>query len=221
MKKKKERRDELLSLVPQGIKKVLDVGCGNGSLGAKLKERQIEVVGIEKDRELYASAKEKLSQVFLVDVENFELPYPRGYFDCIMYADIIEHLIDPLSTLKNHSKYLRDNGYVITSIPNIRYYKVIIRLLLGGSWDYVDAGILDRTHLRFFTLINIEELFIKAGYKITDIKRNILASRGFRFLNISCFNRLKDFLTYQFYIVAIKSGSSQLLYKKERKVYQF
>lgn len=220
MEKKKDRRDEFLNLVPQGIKKVLDVGCGKGVLGAKLKERQIEVVGIEKNKEFYMLAKDRLNQVFLADVENFNLPYPKGYFDCLLYADILEHLTDPLVTLKNHANYLRDKGYIVASIPNIRYYKVIIRLLLGKSWDYVDAGILDKSHLRFFTLINIKELFIKAGFKIIDIKRNIVAAKGFRFLNILCFNKLIDFLTYQFYIVAVKSADSELFYRK-RKIYQF
>ncbi len=67
MKRKRNRRDEFLTLIPQGIKKILDVGCGNGSLGAGLKERKIEVVGIEKDKELYGFVKEKLNQVFLAD----------------------------------------------------------------------------------------------------------------------------------------------------------
>lgn len=220
MEKKKDRRDEFLNLVPQGIKKVLDVGCSKGSLGAKLKERQIEVVGIEKNKEFYLLAKDRLNQVFLADVERFNLPYPKGYFDCLLYADILEHLIDPLAILKNLAGYLKDKGYVVTSIPNIRYYKVIIKLLLGKSWDYVDTGILDKSHLRFFTLINIKELFIKAGFKIIDIKRNIIAARGFKFLNILCFNKLIDFLTYQFYIVAVKSADSELFYRK-RKIYQF
>ena len=221
MKKKKNRRDEFLNLVPQGVKKILDVGCADGVLGAKLKETDvIEVCGIERNKELYELAKDKLNQVFLADVENFNLPYPEGYFDCILYADILEHLIDPLSTLKNHAKYLKTNGYIIASIPNVRYYKLIIRLLFAGSWDYVDGGILDRTHLRFFTLLNLKELFTKAGFKIINIKRNIIAARGFSFLNIICFNRLKNLLTYQFYIVAMKSQNPIVLLNK-RKVYQF
>jgi len=220
MKRKQDPRNELLNLVPQGIKKVLDVGCGNGSLGAKLKEKQIEVVGIERNKDLYTPAKGKLDQVYLADVEKFNLPYPEGYFDCILYADILEHLLDPLATLKNQDKYLKDDGYIVASIPNVRYYKLIIRLLFGGTWDYVDTGILDKTHLRFFTLTNIKELFIRAGYKIIDIRRNIVATRGFRFLNVLCFNKLKDLLTYQFYVVAEKSADSRRFYAK-RKIYQF
>lgn len=217
---KKDAREILLGLIPKGVKKVLDVGCGDGGLGLRLKEKDIEVVGIEKDKELYNLAKDKLNRVFLADVEDFIPPYPEGYFDCILCADILEHLIEPLITLKKLSNYLKEKGYIVASIPNIRYYKLIIRLVFAGTWDYVDAGILDKGHLRFFTLINIKELFIKAGFKIIDIKRNIVAKRWLRFLNIICLNRLKDFLTYQFYILAIKSTKEELSYK-ERKVYKF
>lgn len=219
-KNKKDARDVFLSLIPEGTKRVLDVGCAKGDLGAKLKQRQIEVIGIEKDKDLLAEAKDKLDQAYLIDAEKCDLPYPKGYFDCILYADVLEHLLDPLATLKNQNNYLKNGGYVVASIPNVRYYKVIIRLLFGGTWDYVDAGILYKGHLRFFTLLNIKELFAKAGLEITDIRRNITAAAGFKFLNALCFNRLKDLLTYQFYIVAMQSPGQELSIKK-RKIYQF
>ncbi|MCM8779642.1 MAG: class I SAM-dependent methyltransferase [Candidatus Omnitrophica bacterium] len=221
MKKgKKDLRDTFLSLVPQEVKKVLDVGCAKGDLGAKLKQRKIEVIGIEKNKDLCAEAHRKLDRAYLMDAEKLEIPYPNGYFDCILYADVIEHLCDPLTALKNQKKYLKEGGYVVASIPNIRYYKVIIRLLFGGTWDYAKSGILDKGHLRFFTLLNIKELFTKAGFEIIDIRRNIIAATGFKILNALCFNNLKDLLTYQFYIVAIHSPGQKIPIK-ERKVYQF
>ncbi|MBL7197108.1 MAG: class I SAM-dependent methyltransferase [Candidatus Omnitrophica bacterium] len=220
-RKKKNKRDEFLALVSADATKVLDVGCGDGNLGAKLREKGKEVVGIERDEKLCNLARGRLNQVFLADIEELKLPYLKGYFDCIIYADILEHLINPLLILRNYKDYLNDAGFVVASIPNIRYYKVILRLVLGGTWDYIDRGILDRSHLRFFTLINIKELFMEAGYEIVEIKRNIVAARGFRILNFFCFNRLKEFLTYQYYVKAKKARDNPSLFIKKRKIYRF
>ena len=221
MSRKKDKRDEFLELVPPNTKTLLDVGCGAGGLSAGLKEKGIKVIGLEKIEKLCSIAKEKLDEVIAGDIESTRLNYPEGYFDCIMYADVLEHLVDPLSVLQKHRVYLQKDGFVITSIPNARYYKIILRLILGGTWDYSDAGILDRTHIRLFGLINIIELFEKAGYEIVEIKRNIIASRGFRMLNILFFNTLKNFLTYQYYIKAKKNNNLPKIAMSQRKIYKF
>jgi len=221
MNKKKNKRDEFLELVPAGTRRLLDVGCGAGGLSIQLIEKGIEVVGVEKIEELCSLAKEKLDAVILGDIENLKLNYPEGYFDCIMYADVLEHLIEPLNILEKHKVYLQKDGCVIASVPNARYYKIILRLILSGTWDYSDAGMLDRTHVRFFGLINIVELFEKAGYEIVEIRRNIIASRGFRILNILFFNKLKDFLAYQYYIKAKKNDNLPKIAMSQRKIYKF
>ncbi|MDP8216760.1 MAG: class I SAM-dependent methyltransferase [Candidatus Kaelpia imicola] len=221
MSKKKDIRDVFLSLVPDKTKRILDIGCGAGGFSEKLKNRGVEeIVGIEKNSELCKLAKDRLNEVFSADIENFQLSYPKEYFDCIIYADILEHLIEPLNVLISYKKYLKDQGFIIASIPNIRYYKVILRLILGGTWDYMDeGGLLDKTHLRFFTLVNIKELFQKAGFEIVEIKRNIVAARGFKILNILFFNKLKGFLSYQYFIKAKKNKLGFI--EKKRKVYSF
>jgi len=221
MNKKKDKRDEFLDLVPRGTRRLLDVGCGSGGLSVRLKEKGIEVVGIEKNENLCSLAKKKLDTVISGDVENLKLDYPEGYFDCILYADILEHLIEPLNILEKHKVYLQKDGYVIASIPNVRYYKVILRLILSGAWDYSDTGMLDRTHVRFFGLVNIIELFEKAGYEIAEVGRNVIAARGFRVLNFIFFNKLKDFLTYQYYIKARKNDSLLKTRTGARKIYKF
>lgn len=221
MNKKKDNRNEFLDLVPRGTRRLLDVGCGSGGLSIILKEKGIEAVGVEKDEKLCSLAKEKLDAVILGDIENLELNYPEGYFDCIMYADILEHLIEPLNILEKHKVYLQKDGYVIASIPNMKYYKIILRLIFSGTWDYSDAGILDRTHVRFFGLINIIELFEKAGYEIVEIRRNIISTRCFRMLNFIFFNKLKDFLAYQYYIKAKKNDNPQKITMSQRKIYKF
>lgn len=217
---KKDKREYFLSLVPPGAKKVLDVGCADGGLCAGLAQKGAEVIGLEKNGDSCAKAREKLNKVFLTDIEKFDLPYPKEYFDCIIYADVLEHLSDPLALLKRHIDYLRDGGYIVASIPNIRYYKVIIRLAIGGAWDYSDGGILDKSHARFFTLLNIKELFSDAGYEIVGIERNIVASRGFRLLDFLLFGMLKDFLTYQYYIKARKMKDGYAA-TADRKKYKF
>lgn len=221
MGRKKDRREEFLSLVPLDAKKVLDVGCGSGGLGSVLRKKGIEVIGIENTEGLCKEASEKLNQAFLADIEKFQLPFSKGYFDCIIYGDVIEHLIEPLAVLKDHKEYLSDNGHVIASVPNVRYYKLITKLVFSGKWDYMDKGILDRSHIRFFALINLRELFIEAGYEITEVRYNIVAARGLRILNLLLFGLLKDFLAYQYYIKARKNRNSGISASEKRKICQF
>jgi 2-polyprenyl-3-methyl-5-hydroxy-6-metoxy-1,4-benzoquinol methylase len=217
---KKNKRDDFLSLVPENIKRILDAGCADGSLSAGFNSRGIEITGIEMDSFLAKQAKERLGEVFPADIESFDPPFLNHYFDCILFADVLEHLKNPAGILAKYKQYLNDNGCVIASIPNVRYYKLIIRLLLGGTWDYMDTGILDKSHLRFFTLINIKELLEDAGYAITVIKRNIVASRFAKFLNFIFFDSLKNLLTYQYYIKAVKASPDKAK-SRNRKRMQF
>jgi len=202
-------RLDLLSLIPEGTGKVLDVGCGEGLLGKQIKDKLgAEVTGIELDETSSRVASDNLDKVISGNIETLDLPFGKGQFDCIVAADVLEHLTEPWKTLKELRVFLKDNGLIVSSIPNIRYYKAVIRLF-KGYWDYVDHGILDRSHLRFFTLINIEEMFTEAGFSIEKIVRNKVSARGFRILNRVLLGSLKDFLTYQYYIVARKDPSLQ------------
>lgn len=221
MGKKKDPRKLLLSFVSNDTKKVLDLGCGRGGLSEKLKKRIVtEVVGVEANPDCYYSAKNKLDKVYLGDIEKVKLPYPAEYFDCIICADVLEHLRDPKKILEKYKFYLKKEGCLIASIPNVRYYKIIIRLLFGGTWDYSDqGGLLDATHLRFFTLVNMRELFQDAGFNIVDIKRNIVAARGFKIWNLFFLNRLKNLLTYQYFFKVKKSNNEVV--KSKRKRFRF
>ncbi|RMG74083.1 MAG: methyltransferase domain-containing protein, partial [Nitrospirae bacterium] len=95
-----------------------------------------------------------------------------GYFDCIILADILEHLREPGLTLKKLKGYLSQDGVIVASIPNVRYFEVL-NMLAEGFWTYTEAGILDRTHLRFFTRREIEKMFTEAGLEITGINYNL------------------------------------------------
>ena len=148
-----ERSDLLLMLPPRvKLEKVLDVGCGRGATGQYLKNQfeVKEVIGIEVNPEMAQQAQTILDQIIIGDVQKIDLPFDQHYFDCIICADVLEHLYDPWSALTRLSKYLKDEGHLLLSVPNVQHWSMIARLL-AGRWDYRDVGILDSTHIRFFT----------------------------------------------------------------------
>lgn len=183
----------------------MDVGCGDGKTGPVLKERGFrEIVGIELDPRAAEMAMRSYDRVIVGNVEEEMLPYPRGYFDCILYGDILEHLVDPWKVLCGHREFLADGGSIVCSIPNIRYYKILKSLVLKGRWDYRALGILDRTHLRFFTLKTIEDMLMETGFEIRTVVKEGYSSRLIKMVNKLLFNRLIDFLVVQYKIVATK-----------------
>jgi GT2 family glycosyltransferase/tetratricopeptide (TPR) repeat protein/2-polyprenyl-3-methyl-5-hydroxy-6-metoxy-1,4-benzoquinol methylase len=162
-------RPEVLAIIPRTARRVLDVGCGAGNLGATLKARQpTEVVGIEVVPEIADIARSRLDQVIVGDIESLDLRLQAGSFDCVIFADVLEHLRDPLSVLRR-TRDCVNGGKVIASIPNARHHSVVSSLL-DGNWTYETAGLLDATHLRFFTRREIEKLFFRAGYRIEAIQ---------------------------------------------------
>lgn len=150
--------------------KVLDVGCGTGELGNRLRtEKNCFVVGIEVNEERARLAKARLNAIVVVDVEELrEIPYSAKYFDVIVFADILEHLRFPERVLSLLKKYLKDDGCILVSMPNIANWIVRAKLLFG-KFDYEKAGILDRTHLRFFTLKSAKCLLEESGFEITYV----------------------------------------------------
>ncbi|WP_313560620.1 methyltransferase domain-containing protein [Diaphorobacter nitroreducens] len=148
--------------------KVLEVGCSSGYFGAALAEQGHEVWGVEPHSEAAAKAQLVLHKVHIGFVEDFFSKNSDARFDVIVFGDVLEHLVDPVSVLKQSSHFLNENGIVVASIPNIAHF-AIRAMLLEGRWDYSDLGILDRTHLRFFTRATIIELFSDAGYKISKL----------------------------------------------------
>ena len=159
----------ILEAVPSNVKRVLDVGCGAGFLGEKLKERGVEeVFGIEISTEVAKQAEQRLDKVVTGDVERIELPFTDEYFDCIIYGDVLEHFRDPWRILNDHRRLLKDGGLVVSSLPNVAYFPVV-KSLLTGRWHYEEAGVLDNTHLRFFTLSEILKMFQEADYEMVSI----------------------------------------------------
>lgn len=166
-------RKDLIPLVPLNASCILEVGCASGGMGAELKrEREAFVAGVEMNSSAANLAREVLDDVIEGNIESMPLPYAKESFDCIIFADILEHLVDPLSVLKSTAPLLREGGSVVASIPNIQFY-AILGQLGEGAWTYQDEGILDRTHLRFFTLKEMKKLFNDAGMEIDQIEENL------------------------------------------------
>ncbi len=158
-------RPEVRRLIPAEAVNILDVGCGSGALGAELKkERECRVTGVELVESVARKAEEKLDRVICGDVEE-ALGQAGGGFDAIVFADVLEHLRDPEELIKKSHKLLAPGGCVVASLPNVRHQSVL-RDLIEGRWDYREAGILDRTHLRFFTRSSLIDFFVAGGYMI-------------------------------------------------------
>ncbi len=148
--------------MPPRCRRVLEIGCGAGELGRLLKERGCFVAGVELVPEAAEEARRHLDQVVTTDVETDHLPFPLGSFDAVIFADVLEHLIDPWRVLREAVGLLAPGGCMIASVPNVQNADVIWRLI-RGRWDYRERGILDRGHLRFFTLGGVRDLFEQAG----------------------------------------------------------
>lgn len=150
-------------------KKVLDVGCGSGYLGEIFKKNGCWVAGIESDCNRARQAQGLLDGFVKADIESLEkLDYPEGFFDCIVLADVLEHLRRPDAALILFRRYLNDNGYLVVSIPNVARLDVRLKFLCG-KFDYDNGGILDKTHLRFFTEKTARKLLEGCGYSITKV----------------------------------------------------
>lgn len=150
-------------------RKVLDVGCWDGYIGKRLAGKGCSVVGIELDAAAAAAAERFYDRVIVADVESLEgLDYPEGHFDVIIFGDVLEHLKDPSYVLKMFHRYLSGDGFILCTLPNVAHFYNRLMLLLG-RWDYQDYGIMDRTHLRFFTVSTAQQLVRDAGFRITRL----------------------------------------------------
>jgi SAM-dependent methyltransferase len=163
------QRPEMFQLLPVLAKRVLDIGCGSGVFGQSLKKHfGCEVWGVEPDRKSFEKAVPRLDHVVHGYFDD-KLELPAGYFDCIFFNDVLEHMIDPAFALGLAKKLLSPRGKIIASIPNIAHFPTVWRLAMRGQWKYTERGILDRTHLRFFTRQSISALFTEAGFAVEHL----------------------------------------------------
>jgi 2-polyprenyl-3-methyl-5-hydroxy-6-metoxy-1,4-benzoquinol methylase len=155
-----------------GSKRVLDVGCATGYLAEALAVRGCTVSGLEYDAESAEDARPHLDRLVVGDVETLDLAeaFDGERFDVVVFGDVLEHLRDPLAALRKARTVLAERGSVVASIPNIAHGSVRLALL-AGRFDYQELGLLDNTHVRFFTRSSIEDLFREAGMVPIDVRR--------------------------------------------------
>lgn len=201
------QRTELLEFIVPPIQTALDIGCASGNFGHLLKTKfNTNVWGIEPDQSAAALASSKLDRVI-------NAPFTKGLdlgnqkFDYVFFNDVLEHLVDPQTALHLAKDYLNDDGIVIASIPNILHFDAIYPILKNRDWKYEEAGVMDKTHLRFFTKKSMIRLFEESGYSVDRIKGiNAFYGRFVHYLNRFTFNRFDEIKYPQFVIRASYHG---------------
>lgn len=169
-------RWDLIDLIPEGEHRILEIGCGDGSTLIKLKEikKACEIDGIEKNDALAEALRSRLDRAYIGDVEHLEAEFKERHFDYIIFGDVLEHLREPGKVLRRYSRYLKEDGYILASIPNIKYYDILLKLILHDRFEYQEYGILDRTHVKFYTRTEIMHLFDGEKLAITELSPKVI-----------------------------------------------
>jgi 2-polyprenyl-3-methyl-5-hydroxy-6-metoxy-1,4-benzoquinol methylase len=201
-------RKEIATLLPLQCGRVLEIGCGSGATLGWLRQsrRASHTVGVEIAEIAANHAKSNVDEVYCVDFERVELPAPNADFDVVLCLDVLEHMVNPWSAVDRLvSHYLKPGGVLIVSLPNVRHYSVVLPLLFRGRWDYEDAGLLDRTHLRFFTRRTAISLLAHPKLAVVrdkDAGLDLSSRKGL--FNVLTFGIFRDLLTYQYCLAACK-----------------
>lgn len=199
-------RLDVLKLVPESCKTILDVGCGTGLTAAAIKDKtKGQVYGLELSPEFASEAQKNMDEVYVEDVSRFFAKAPKQQYDCIIFADILEHILDPWKVLENSKRFLLPGGVVIISIPNIRFYTTFYYLFIKAEWPYHERGIHDKTHVRFFTRKNVVKLVKDAGFQFRTFKpyylvadKKTVLNKFRRFMGIP---GIRGFFTFQYHMV--------------------
>lgn len=169
-------RREILPLVPANAKHILDIGCGNGATAALIKQNGLcdTASGVELMAGPANDARSVLDQVWQGEVEGHLDSLPQNHYDLILCLDVLEHLINPWDVLQKLTQCLTPNGCIIISLPNIQHYSVTLPLLFCGRWRLTDSGLMDRTHMRWFTRSAARDLIAQAGLVVDKEQRQFL-----------------------------------------------
>lgn len=188
----KNSRPEIIAFLPKNISKILDIGCGQGHFLKLVKEKTgAETWGLEVVDSEANIAKNYSDRILIGKVEDTLDLIPNTFFDCITLNDVLEHLIEPKDVLRKLNNKLTKNGIIVASIPNVRFIENLYELLIKKDWEYKKDGILDSTHLRFFTKKSMKRLFEDAGYEII-LQEGINKTQSWKL-------RLMNFFTFGFF----------------------
>lgn len=202
-----------LELVGEG-RRVLDVGCSTGYLARALADQGCTVTGVEYDQEAAERARPVLDELVVADLERDDLAglFAEGTtFDVVVFGDVLEHLRDPEAVLASAVRLLAPGGSVVISVPNVTHGSLRLALL-QGRWDYRETGLLDRTHIRFFTRESLAELLRGAGLVAQEVRATVLDPLGTEvevaadelpWAVVDWVRHQPDALTYQFVVRAV------------------
>lgn len=199
-------RADMVGFLPDAARTALDVGCGAGGFGRELHGAapHLRLWAVEPEAAGAAAAKDG---GHYVDVLTGGFPdvaseLPTRAFDCVFFNDVLEHLVDPAAALEATKSLLTGRGVVVASIPNVRCLDVVKPLVLSGDWTYRDYGLLDRTHLRFFTRRTMLRLFADTGFDVIAIRgMHKGGGRKARVVGAALGGMLDEFLFQQYVVV--------------------
>ena len=199
-------RPEVVAFIPKDIKTILDIGCGEGNFLKSIKDLTgAETWGVELVAGVVDREKNNINNLLIGKIEDVLNQIPDSYFDCITFNDVLEHLIDPTIILVDIKSKLKDTGLIIASIPNVRFIDNLFELIVKKDWEYKNEGILDFTHVRFFTQRSMRRMFQNAGYTMVMQKGiNKTESRLIKLLNIMTFGYFSDTQFCQFLCISEK-----------------
>ncbi|HEY1089771.1 MAG TPA: class I SAM-dependent methyltransferase [Burkholderiaceae bacterium] len=201
-------RAEMLPYFPLREGRVLEVGCGEGVFSAQLKQElpSLEVWGVEPDAEAVRKASARLDKV-LPGFFEARADLPAASFDCLVFNDSLEHMPDHMKALHLAHSLLHPGGFLVASIPNVLYWPHVQHYLIKSDWKYEDKGILDRTHLRFFTRKSLQRDLVQAGFSIERLEgiNSCDVTLKFKALRLFFPRQMADMPFMQFAVVARKT----------------
>jgi 2-polyprenyl-3-methyl-5-hydroxy-6-metoxy-1,4-benzoquinol methylase len=178
--------------------RILEIGCGDGATGAlALSQGKCGAYhGVELFHKAAELAKSRITEVLVGDIEHQDLPWPTMYFDALILSEVLEHLADPWATLLRIRPLLKANALVFASSPNVSHHRVI-RMLLRGSWDLTEFGVMDRTHLRWFTPKSYRDLFESCGYVVDSAREKEPLGRKAKAISFLTLGRFRHLFARQ------------------------
>ena len=182
---------------------ILDIGCGVGLLGEYLKDRyNAHVTGVDIIEENCEIAGQLLDSVICCDIAIAKITQFKKSYDVVIFSDSLEHMIEPEKVLNFIKPLLSPSGKVLLSIPNVRNFRVTFPLLFKNEWTYQEEGLLDYTHLRFFTGKSISRMLQDCGYAVTRIYLDLPLFSKVGIVNILTFGFFRNHLTSHYFIEA-------------------
>jgi SAM-dependent methyltransferase len=199
-------RKEFVDLLPLNVEgNLLEIGCGNGdTLKYALQQQKCRTcVGVELCPEPAEQAKTVCRDIYVGDIESMELPCPVEFFDALIMSEVVEHLRDPWVTIKKLHGYLKPGAIVVSGSPNVAHHK-ILRMMIGGRWEYTSQGPLDRTHLRWFTPSSYRKLFEDCGFVVEICGPAYPIDGKSRWLNNITFGKFAHLFITQIALIATR-----------------